>query len=81
MTDDERKAGGRMNIRRTWREWDQYAQDRGYSTLMLLLHQLYVKNGLTTRELGNDLGVSRDRANQLLRKVGIPLRKQGGVRC
>lgn len=68
-----------MNSRRTYRQWDLYAQERGYGSLLLLLHQLYVKNRLTTRELGKDLGISRDRANQLLRKVGIPLRKQGGV--
>ena len=72
---------GIVNNHRSRLRWEEHAVHRGYNSLRGMLYHLYVTQGFTTRELGAELSVSKDRASQLLKGCGIPLRKRGGIRA
>jgi DNA-directed RNA polymerase specialized sigma subunit len=68
-----------MNIHRSGYGWDVFAIRLGYKNIQEMLHYLYITQNLNTKEVGDYLGIGKDRAAQLLRRHGIPLRSRGGA--
>jgi hypothetical protein len=68
------------NVHRNERQWDEFAKGQGHPTLKSLLYDLYVVKSCTLREVGQALGLNKDRVAQLLEQNGMPRRSRGGVR-
>jgi hypothetical protein len=69
-----------VNVHRSARMWNLWAQQCGFPTIATYLHARYIEDKMSLEKLGLHLGIKRDRVAQMLRKYDIPVRGRGGVR-
>ena len=76
----EAAGEGVMNLHRSLRMWDRWAQEQGFPEINTYLYQRYVNEEMSLERLGVNMGIERDRVAQMLRRFAIPVRGRGGVR-
>ena len=69
-----------MNVHRSLRMWDRWAQEQGFPEINTYLYAQYVNEQMSLDKLGKAMGIKRDRVAQMLRRFDIPVRGRGGVR-
>lgn len=59
-------------------KWNKEAQDKGYGGLKEMVNHLYWDKSMSSRAVAKELGVTVQRALQIMKKLDVPRRPMGG---